>query len=63
MAPVLPNPDIDPVLIRLGPIALRWYGLMYVLALTAAFFMIKARAAARNVALAIERRARHRRPA
>jgi len=51
---VLPNPDIDPVLIRLGPIALRWYGLMYVLGLTAAFFMIKARAAARNVALAIE---------
>ena len=51
---MLPNPDIDPVLIRLGPIALRWYGLMYVLALTAAFFMIKARAAARNVALAIE---------
>jgi len=51
---VLPNPDIDPVLIRLGPIALRWYGLMYVLGLTAAFFMIKTRAAARNVALAIE---------
>jgi len=40
MAPVLSNPDIEPVLIRLGPIALRWYGLMYVLALTAAFFMI-----------------------
>jgi phosphatidylglycerol---prolipoprotein diacylglyceryl transferase len=54
MAPVLPNPDFDPVLIRLGPIALRWYGLMYVLALTVAFFMIKARAAARNVTLAIE---------
>ena len=51
---MLPNPDIDPVLIRLGPIILRWYGLMYVLGLTAAFFMIKARAAARNVALAID---------
>jgi len=51
---VLPNPDIDPILIRLGPIALRWYGLMYVLGLAAAFFMIKARAAARNVVLSIE---------
>jgi phosphatidylglycerol:prolipoprotein diacylglycerol transferase len=50
---VLPNPDIDPVLIRLGPIALRWYGLMYVFALTAAFFIIKARAASRKVALSI----------
>src|SRR5438552_2358195 len=46
---VLPNPDIDPVLIRLGPIALRWYGLMYVLGLTAAYLMFKTRAAARNV--------------
>jgi len=50
---VLPNPDIDPVLIRLGPIALRWYGLMYVFALTAAFFIIKARATSRKVALSI----------
>lgn len=50
---MLPNPDIDPVLIRLGPIALRWYGLMYVFALTAAFFIIKARAASRKVALSI----------
>src|SRR5207247_10003067 len=54
MAPVLPNPDIDPVLIRLGPIILRWYGRMYVLGLPAPVFMIKARAAARNVALAID---------
>jgi len=51
---VLPNPDIDPVLIRLGPIAIRWYGLMYVFGLTAAFFIIKARAASRKVALSID---------
>jgi phosphatidylglycerol:prolipoprotein diacylglycerol transferase len=51
---VLPNPDIDPVLIKLGPIAIRWYGLMYVLGLIAAFFMIKARAAQRQVALTLD---------
>lgn len=51
---MLPNPDIDPVLIRLGPIAIRWYGLMYVLGLVAAFWMIKTRAARRNVSLAVE---------
>ena len=51
---MLPNPDIDPVLIRLGPIAIRWYGLMYVFGLTAAFFIIKARAASRKVALSID---------
>ena len=51
---MLPNPDIDPVLFRLGPIAIRWYGLMYVFALTAAFFMIKARAAKHQVALSLD---------
>jgi len=51
---VLPNPDIDPVLLRLGPIAIRWYGLMYVFGLSAAFFMIKARAARRHVALTLD---------
>ena len=50
---MIPNPHIDPVLIRLGPLAIRWYGLMYVLALTGAFFLIKARAASRKFALSI----------
>jgi phosphatidylglycerol:prolipoprotein diacylglycerol transferase len=51
---VLPYPNIDPVMIRLGPLAIRWYGLMYILGLVAAFFLIKARAAQRQVALALE---------
>ena len=50
---MIPNPHIDPVLIRFGPIAVRWYGLMYVLGLTAAFFLIKARAARRKVVLPV----------
>ena len=51
---MLPNPDIDPVLFRLGPVAIRWYGLMYVFGLTAAFFLIKARAAKHRVALSLD---------
>ena len=51
---MLPNPDIDPILIKLGPIAIRWYGLMYVLGLAAAFFIIKSRAARCKVALALD---------
>jgi len=50
---VIPNPHIDPVLIKFGPLAIRWYGLMYVLALTGAFFLIKTRAARRKVTLPI----------
>jgi phosphatidylglycerol:prolipoprotein diacylglycerol transferase len=50
---VIPNPHIDPILIKFGPLAIRWYGLMYVLGLTGAFFLIKARAARRHLALPI----------
>lgn len=45
----IPYPNIDPVFLRLGPLQFRWYGLMYLLALTAAYFVIKGRAAARGV--------------
>ncbi|MEK6618648.1 MAG: prolipoprotein diacylglyceryl transferase, partial [Nitrospirota bacterium] len=47
----MPYPNIDPVFLRLGPLQFRWYGLMYLLALTAAYFVIKLRAAARSVAI------------
>lgn len=48
---MIPYPNIDPVFLRLGPLQFRWYGLMYLLGLTAAYFIIKARAASRNIAL------------
>ncbi len=44
-------PVIDPVFLRLGPLQFRWYGLMYVLALLAAYFLIKRRAVARHISL------------
>ena len=47
----MPFPVIDPVFFRLGPLQFRWYGLMYVLGLVAAYFLIKRRASARHVAL------------
>lgn len=44
-------PEIDPVFFRLGPLQFRWYGLMYLLGLLAAYFLIKHRAAIRNIPL------------
>lgn len=38
---MLPYPDIDPVLIRIGPLQVRWYGLMYVLGFIATYFLVK----------------------
>ncbi len=40
---MIPYPNIDPVLIRIGPLALRWYGLMYLVGFVAGFFVIRSR--------------------
>ena len=45
----IPYPDIDPVFLRLGPLQFRWYGLMYLIGLTLAYFIIVARAKAQKL--------------
>ena len=47
----IPYPDIDPVLVSLGPIQLRWYGLMYLIGLTAAYFLIQHKVARKGLAI------------
>ena len=42
---MLTYPDIDPVAIQLGPIALHWYGLMYLIGFGAAWLLGRWRAA------------------
>jgi phosphatidylglycerol:prolipoprotein diacylglycerol transferase len=39
---LLPYPNIDPVLVRIGPIAVRWYGLAYVAAFIGAGLVLRA---------------------
>ena len=38
---MLTYPDIDPVLFSLGPLQVRWYGLMYLLGFTASYVLVK----------------------
>lgn len=38
---MLPFPNIDPVLIAVGPLQIRWYGLMYVLGFLASFLLVR----------------------
>jgi phosphatidylglycerol:prolipoprotein diacylglycerol transferase len=45
---MLTYPDIDPVAISLGPLKVRWYGLMYVLGFLAAWWLARRRAAQPN---------------
>lgn len=41
MVALLPYPHIDPVIVRLGPFAVRWYGLAYVAAFAVAWFVLR----------------------
>ena len=38
---MIPYPHINPDLFRIGPLHVRWYGLMYVLGFLASYFLIK----------------------
>jgi len=42
---MLTYPEIDPILLALGPIKIRWYGLMYVIAFVVAWWLARRRAA------------------
>jgi phosphatidylglycerol:prolipoprotein diacylglycerol transferase len=48
---MLPYPKIDPNIIEIGPLKLRWYGLMYVLGFLSAYFLIGKQATARRIGL------------
>jgi len=38
---MLAYPEFDPVLLHLGPLQVRWYGVMYVLGFIASYFLVK----------------------
>ena len=42
---MIPYPHIDPVLLALGPLKVRWYGIAYVAGFLAAWWLAKRRAA------------------
>jgi len=44
-------PQIDPVFLRLGPVQLRWYGLMYMISFVAGYFLLKKLAKQRKLEL------------
>lgn len=44
-------PAIDPVFLRIGPLELRWYGLMYILGFSCAYLIIRKGVGQRNLPL------------
>jgi phosphatidylglycerol:prolipoprotein diacylglycerol transferase len=51
---MLTYPHIDPVIFRIGPVAVRWYGMMYLLGFLAAYFVIRYLARYRGLPLSAE---------
>lgn len=49
---MLTYPQIDPVIVQIGPLAVRWYGLMYLAGFMAAYFLIRHLARYRDLPLA-----------
>src|SRR5260370_2136980 len=50
----IPYPNIDPVFLHLGPIQLRWYGLMYMLSFIIGFFVLRRYAKYRKLNLSTD---------
>ena len=42
---MLQYPNIDPVVVTLGPLQIHWYGIMYLIGFAAAWLLAKKRAA------------------
>jgi len=48
---MIPYPHINPVLFSLGPVQVRWYGVMYVLGFIASYFLIQKQERSRQIGL------------
>jgi phosphatidylglycerol:prolipoprotein diacylglycerol transferase len=38
---MIPYPRIDPDIVRIGPLAIRWYGVMYLIGFAASYFLVR----------------------
>jgi len=48
---MIPYPNINPDLITIGPLRIRWYGVMYVLGFVASYFLIQRQERSRQIGL------------
>jgi len=51
---MIPYPNIDPVFLKIGPLALRWYGLAYAVSFVLGLFMTRGMALRKKIALSPE---------
>jgi phosphatidylglycerol:prolipoprotein diacylglycerol transferase len=50
----IPYPAIDPIIVEIGPLAVRWYGLMYLVAFVLGYFIIRSELRRKNGPIPVE---------
>jgi phosphatidylglycerol:prolipoprotein diacylglycerol transferase len=48
---MIPYPHVDPEIVRIGPIAVRWYGMMYLVGFTASYVLVRYQVKKQGLAL------------
>lgn len=48
---MIPYPSIEPEIVHIGPLAIRWYGVMYLIGFTASYFLVKKQVIKRGLPL------------
>jgi len=48
---MIPYPLIDPEIVRVGPVAVRWYGVMYLIGFVSSYLLVKAQIKKRGLVL------------
>src|SRR3989339_2193864 len=51
---MIPYPNIDPEIVRIGPFAFRWYGVMYLIGFAAAYLLVKYQVEKKNIAVGMK---------
>ena len=51
---MIPFPNIDPVIVKIGPLSLRWYGMMYLGGFAASYFLVAYQLKRKQLALAVK---------
>ena len=46
---MIPYPEIKPYLVKIGPLQIRWYGLMYIFGFAASYFLVRHQVRSRNL--------------
>lgn len=50
---MIPFPNIDPVIFKIGPLSVRWYGVMYLIGFSASYFLVRYQLKRKRIAMDI----------